>query len=215
MPKDTFFRIKEDRRNRIFNAAVHEFSEYGYSDASVNRILKEAHIAAGSFYQYFEDMKDLFYHVVYIMVGEKNKYIKAEVQALKDPDFETMIKALYRGGIKFAVENEPYVKLGNHFMRLQHTEMYHELIRVMPQDEIFNWLNDRIAKAIERGEVKDGVTPTLFMMLFMSVNTTIVEYLMMTSKANDFDPTKLDLDVFSEMAVNLFLKGVLNKGGNL
>jgi len=214
MPKETFFRIKSERRERILNAAIHEFSEHGYSDASVNRILSEANIAAGSFYQYFEDLKDLFYHITFVMVTEKNRYMQDAVKELVNPDLETFIRALYKGGIKFSVENERYVKIGNHFMRMQHSEIYHELVKIMPKSDIFNWLGEMVAKAIERKEIKEGVTPTLFMMLFMNVNTTIVEYMMLSSQKS-FDFAGIDLDVLTELAVDLLLSGVKNKEGNL
>ena len=64
MPKETFRRLKNEKKQRIFQAAVQEFSAYRYSEASINRIVKASKIPWGSFYQYFNDKADLFLYVM-------------------------------------------------------------------------------------------------------------------------------------------------------
>lgn len=64
MPKETFFNLPEDKRNKILNAARDEFSEHTFNKARVSNIIKEASIPRGSFYQYFEDLEDLFFYLI-------------------------------------------------------------------------------------------------------------------------------------------------------
>ena len=66
MPKPLFYKISEEKQERILNAALNEFLEYRdhYAKASVNRIAKEAGIAVGSLYKYFKDKNDLFIAVL-------------------------------------------------------------------------------------------------------------------------------------------------------
>lgn len=64
MPKDTFFRLPEEKKKRIMEAADREFFSRSYAEASINRIIKDAEIPRGSFYQYFEDKKDLFLYAI-------------------------------------------------------------------------------------------------------------------------------------------------------
>ena len=59
MPTQRFFKLKEEKRRLILEAAAHEFSRVPYSAASINQIIKEADISRGSFYTYFEDKQDL------------------------------------------------------------------------------------------------------------------------------------------------------------
>lgn len=56
----TFERLPEEKRERILQAARAEFIRYPYEKTSINRILAEAEIPKGSFYQYFDDKADLF-----------------------------------------------------------------------------------------------------------------------------------------------------------
>ena len=60
MPKQTFYKLPQEKQERILAAAKREFTQVRYSDASINQIIRDAGIPRGSFYQYFEDKKDLF-----------------------------------------------------------------------------------------------------------------------------------------------------------
>ncbi len=78
MPSATFFRLPEEKRLRLVTAAWNEFSQMPFTEVSINRIIQAAHIPRGSFYQYFEDKKDLF---DYLMedVREQFKKVLAEI----------------------------------------------------------------------------------------------------------------------------------------
>jgi len=67
MPKDTFFHLPQEKRHLIENVAIEEFAENSLHSASVNAIVSNASIAKGSFYQYFENLEDLYKHVLNII----------------------------------------------------------------------------------------------------------------------------------------------------
>ena len=62
MPKKTFFRLPEEKQQRLIQAAHAEFSRVPFNEASVSNIIKTAEIPRGSFYQYFEDKADIFFY---------------------------------------------------------------------------------------------------------------------------------------------------------
>ena len=64
MPTPTFFRLPEEKRARLTQAAWQEFSSVRFSEASINRIVRAAQIPRGSFYQYFADKDDLFFYLL-------------------------------------------------------------------------------------------------------------------------------------------------------
>jgi AcrR family transcriptional regulator len=63
MPKETWRNLDEHRRERVLHAAMAEFGRHGYSGGSLNVIAREAGVAKGSLFQYFEDKFDFFAHV--------------------------------------------------------------------------------------------------------------------------------------------------------
>jgi AcrR family transcriptional regulator len=51
-------------RKRIYDAAIKEFSEKGFSRASMREIAKGAGMTVGNLYRYFKDKEALFYSVI-------------------------------------------------------------------------------------------------------------------------------------------------------
>jgi AcrR family transcriptional regulator len=60
MPFTRFDKLTQERRERVLDVAAQEFADYGYEDASINRILEKANMSKGAAYYYFEDKADLF-----------------------------------------------------------------------------------------------------------------------------------------------------------
>ncbi|MDR1604627.1 MAG: TetR/AcrR family transcriptional regulator [Gracilibacteraceae bacterium] len=57
---DNFVGLKEEKRDKIINAALLEFAAKGYGLASTNEIVKAAGISKGALFHYFATKKDLF-----------------------------------------------------------------------------------------------------------------------------------------------------------
>jgi AcrR family transcriptional regulator len=60
MPFPRFDKLEPERRERLLEAAAREFAAYGYSGASINRILESARFSKGAAYYYIADKADLF-----------------------------------------------------------------------------------------------------------------------------------------------------------
>jgi AcrR family transcriptional regulator len=60
MPTDTWWNLGEDKRARILDAAMAEFGSRGFSAGSLNVVARDAAIAKGSLFQYFDDKLELF-----------------------------------------------------------------------------------------------------------------------------------------------------------
>jgi AcrR family transcriptional regulator len=55
--------IKEDKKNRILEAATHLFAQTGYAGTAVADIAVYADIGKGTIYEYFDSKEDLFFAV--------------------------------------------------------------------------------------------------------------------------------------------------------
>lgn len=56
--------LKDNIRDSIIDAALHEFAKHGFSDASIASIAKRAGISTGNVYRYFNSKTKLFENVV-------------------------------------------------------------------------------------------------------------------------------------------------------
>ncbi|HAQ06473.1 MAG TPA: TetR family transcriptional regulator [Bacillus bacterium] len=56
-----FFSLNQEKQERILNAALKEFAQKGYENASTNEIVKSAGISKGLLFHYFNNKKELYF----------------------------------------------------------------------------------------------------------------------------------------------------------
>ena len=105
MPKQTFFNLKEDKKEKIEKALIKEFSRNSFEKASISNIILEANIPRGSFYQYFEDKEDAIYYIIdKYLEKEKNKIYQYLLKN-KGDIFETAVN-IYEDMAKITERDE-------------------------------------------------------------------------------------------------------------
>lgn len=73
MPKKTYFKLSEEKKEKIIKATYEIFINNSYEGVHIREIAKKANISVGSFYQYFYDKEDLY---LYFFTEVELKYIK-------------------------------------------------------------------------------------------------------------------------------------------
>lgn len=168
MPKDTFYNLNEDKKKKIFDAAVKEFSIRRFSDASINQIIKTAGISRGSFYQYFDGKEDLYLYVVKEISRDKWDALKqAGVEDMEADFFDTIrekIVALFELG----KGNPDYAQI----VLLQEMDD-NEFIRKLRGDSTKRW-KDIIERDKERGLIKPEIDADV--MIDMFYNFVLLNY---------------------------------------
>lgn len=92
MPTKTFFNLKDEKKERIEKALIHEFGKGSFEQASITNIINYAKIPRGSFYQYFQDKKDAVTYIIEKFISiEHNKTYKALIET-KGDIFETALR---------------------------------------------------------------------------------------------------------------------------
>nr|WP_263324058.1 TetR/AcrR family transcriptional regulator [Neobacillus sp. Marseille-Q6967] len=81
-----FFNLDKEKQDRIVNAAMKEFAQKGYDNASTNEMVKAAGISKGLLFHYFQNKKQLFLFLYdyFIEVLTEEFYKKID---LSEPDF--------------------------------------------------------------------------------------------------------------------------------
>ena len=109
MPTITFNNLPQEKKNTIIEASIKEFKRTLLTDASINKIIKDANISRGSFYTYFKDINDLY---EYSLNNYKEKIIKIISQAIKETKgdlFETTTKS-YNKILKLCTKDKQLFK---------------------------------------------------------------------------------------------------------
>ena len=86
MATERFLKLSQDKKDRILQAARHEFARVPFEDASINQIIKASGISRGSFYTYFEDKLDLL-HYVFRNEGMRNEEYFRELLLRKQGNY--------------------------------------------------------------------------------------------------------------------------------
>jgi TetR/AcrR family transcriptional regulator len=89
---EKFFSLDQEKQDRILNAALKEFAQKGYKNASTNEIVKDAGISKGSLFHYFKNKKDLylflFDHFVNILIEKMKQEVNWNVKDIFDRNRE-------------------------------------------------------------------------------------------------------------------------------
>ena len=111
MPTKTFLNLPREKRLRILRAAKKEFSRVPLDKAVIANIVKEADIPRGSFYQYFENIEDLFVYLIHYMYGiDKKQFAKYLREA--DNDVYEALKMKFANTIdKLTIEENRQFRL--------------------------------------------------------------------------------------------------------
>lgn len=198
MPKQTFFNLPEEKREKILQEVMVEFRDHAYDVASINRIVERSGISKGSFYQYFDDKEDVYFYLLQIIGEKKLQYLGPTITSLTEIGFYEALRKIYEAGIEFALKNPDYLTIGNRMMRDGGT-----IVRRLQEkfggqsDALFTML---LEKGIARGEIRKEIEVPLVARLLMNMQMTVVEYFFEKHQEVGYSKEILkELNVFIEM----------------
>jgi AcrR family transcriptional regulator len=157
--KDAFNRLSIEKRNRIVEAAVTEFADYGYDKANINTIAKKANISVGAIYKYFNNKQDLYLTIIDFSV-EKLKTVLNEIISSEDDLFITIEKII--NAIQLFSKSEIYLtRLYNKMTTENDPELVLKTTYNM-EGITANLYSSMIKKAQDNGEVRKDVNSRYF-----------------------------------------------------
>lgn len=175
MPKETFTNLPEEKRKLIEDVSIDEFAEYGFEKASINRIVEKCKIAKGSFYQYFEDKKDLLMHIMAISGQKKLEHLSPILSNPHQHDFFTTMRALYSSGLKFASHHPKLAYIGMQFLKYKDSSMLSELQK-QGVKQAHGVYADLLRKGMERGELRQDLDVHYVTHMLLSMSISNMEY---------------------------------------
>ncbi len=185
LPKDTFYNLPAEKREMICQVAIAEFAEYEYELASINRIVNKAGISKGSFYQYFDNKKELYLYLLQLGAEEKVKYISPIMGNPDKHDIFTLLREMYISGIKFAEEHPDYAEISNKLLKNKDSPIYEEAVTtILPA--AYGFFEILLEAAIARGEVRADIDVKMFAFMIASMSALVVEYYI-KNVAQDYD----------------------------
>lgn len=156
MPKNTFYNLSNEKKEKIFEAAIAEFSHNHYEKITIDNIVQRSEISKGSFYQYFINKDDL-YVFMFNEIGNKKKLTLEKVKKNIDRlDFKSYIMFLVKEGGRFENEDINLIKLKDKFLNECPQEIRKKILRnEFPKS--YSLLIEVIKLYIKKGELKTSL----------------------------------------------------------
>jgi AcrR family transcriptional regulator len=175
MPKQTFFNLKEAKKERIIEAAVDEFAAHPYLKTSINRIIERADISKGSFYQYFSNKKDLYKYVIDQASDAKMKFLAQKLQNYQKLEFFELLRELFIAGIEFKREYPLFSQIGDYLLDGSNESLKEEIYaNSRPKSNQF--FEELLEEAVKKEEVDPNIDIKLTAFMLTDFSISIVSY---------------------------------------
>lgn len=141
----------------LLEAALDEFSNKKFDEASLNDILKKAGISKGSFYHHFGDKFALYVCLADTMVKKKIAFFTPILAQNKDiADFFGFMKNLIRAIVEYMLADQRTVHLANRY--LEDAKLWEKIIPLFEYDYSQDF-GPLIESAIKAGTISSRFSP--------------------------------------------------------
>ncbi len=166
--------IEENKRQRIFEAALKLFVENGIDNTTTSLISKEAGVATGTLYLYFKNKTDLI-NELYLSLKQENLAITCKDISTVEISYESL-KKTWMDAIEWGVDNPDKFR----FMMQFHSSPYYTEQTKAKFAKYEDIIVELIDKGIKKGIIKN--LPPKYIIEFLSAHLTFtVEYIVQTN----------------------------------
>ncbi|MEW9096075.1 MAG: TetR/AcrR family transcriptional regulator [Clostridiaceae bacterium] len=202
-----FLNLSREKQERILNAAMKEFAQKGFENASTNEIVKEAEISKGILFHYFKNKKQLFLFLYDYCVELNINEFYGKIN-LDERDLFVRLRQIL--SIKFELMNK-------------HPEMF-KFLEVAYMEDSINVKNEleninskftksalnKIFEGIDISKFKDNIDVkkaiNIIIWSLQKFSEQEMERAKLTSKEIDYDKAFTEADEYIEIFKNNFYK---------
>lgn len=154
--RPTFLNLPEEKQARIIEAALAEFADKGYPQASLNVIVARSGIAKGSLYQYFTDKTGIFLYIFDFAISlVRRLLIQVKENTLEEDFFNRLEKSLLTG-VAFIKQHPQVYGLYLKILFDQQVPQRQELLQ-----KVHSFAADYLQSLLRRGLARGELRPNL------------------------------------------------------
>lgn len=159
MPSQTFFNLPDRKRQTITELAITEFASRDYDSASISNVVKQAKIAKGSFYQYFEDKKELYLYLIDLATQQKIAFLKESRPPEPQMGFFAYLRWLFGASAQFDLSHPALSQVVN---RAVYGDVpFREEVLQRTQSASSDYLYELVEQGIEQGDIDSSIDSDL------------------------------------------------------
>lgn len=128
--EDIFKNIDKEKKDRIINSALEEFSKNSYDKASTNNIVKNANISKGLLYHYFTSKKELYEYLEAFTINTVIDAINEKIDWNESDIFERIKQIII---VKMEILSY-YPYLYSFYLRVFENKSYEEMKKLILEE---------------------------------------------------------------------------------
>ncbi len=163
-----FLKLDEEKRERVLGAAISEFANKNYSNASMNEVVQAAGISKGALFKYFNSKASLFAYVYRMALSRVKDYLRQVRDESETEDFFSRLEKVMLAGLDF-IRNHPGLAAIYYRIVFTGDSPYKREIVEEVQRESLEFIESLIKKGIERGELRPDLDSGLSAFLVEAV----------------------------------------------
>ena len=158
--RPTFTKLPSDKKERIVDVAIDEFSRCGYEKASINRMVGRLGIAKGSIFQYFGSKKNLYFHIFEHAVALVKRSLKGVKAGTEGEDFFIRLAKSLQAGIYFI---RRYPRIYQIYLKMLFQEDFPFRTDLLKTIRLFSidYLRPIIEEGVTKGQLREDLDPEL------------------------------------------------------
>lgn len=204
-----FLSLNPEKQDRILNAALKEFAQKGYENASTNEIVKSAGISKGLLFHYFNNKKDLYLYLYNHFADVMAKEFFNELDFSERDIFERMKMLMILKSKLMARHPEVF-----DFMVAAAMEAAEEVKEILNNTnaELIQASYSRLFEDIDITKFREGVDVRKAINIIMWTlqgfsNQELEKAKALNKNLHDFDEAFTEAEVYVEMLKKAFYKG--------
>jgi TetR/AcrR family transcriptional regulator len=161
----TFLNLPEAKQARIIEAALAEFADKGYPQASLNVIVARSGIAKGSLYQYFTDKMGIFLYIFNFAISLVRRLLVQVKENTREQDFFARLEKSLLAGVTFIKQHPKIYGIYLKILFDQQAPQRQELLKAVRQFAA-DYLQSLLRQGLARGELRPDLplaTTTFFL----------------------------------------------------
>ena len=196
MPKETFFSLHAEKQDKVMRSAISEFLRNGFEKGNVGNIAKNAGVAKGSMYQYFENKKELFLFsvrwAIELIMKKYDKYL-----AVKEKDiniFDYFYQSSREMWLQLREERELVIFIQDVFLGKYSTMTDESMSYLMKVSD--EYVLKLIQDGKSSGYIRKDIDDNLLVIFLIGASMKFKEYLMNKARNSGEDIIDEDFEVY-------------------
>lgn len=193
MPKETFLSLPKEKRELIKEVAIDEFYEKGYEKASISHIVEKAGIAKGSFYQYFNNLEDLYRYILIDASTIKALMLESLLKETSDLNFYDALKKVLMSSVSFFKSYPKLARIIEDYLKSSNEKLLNEIPKSSVQIS-YPLVKRLLLRAQEKNEIRTDMDVDFIYGYLSYIMLFLTEYLLKDHK----DLSKLSDQFFED-----------------